>query len=402
MRGFKAWNIINNLLGGYTFGHVLWEPKLLVEELGHRGTETRVLGHSSINADDFPGARVMPAFLLHHREPVSSDPDWGYLENFVVHNMAFEQALGGLDRGLFNNALTMFLDMSERQMLGTVRWLSRFDDASRPRVAMMLQGQTDWSARNTALDMYGKVWAGRSDAFKQRVKLCVRSDVSATNYEPIFRARPHVLPSILGSTAREVRAAKERNGAQAGPLIVSFLGGARPERGAGFIPDVVKQCTPLGIRFLVQLTDPYGADPGLVDSVKALRDRPEVQFHDGKLPREQYNDWIAQSAVLLPYDAALYQSRSSGVYNEAKSLGAPVIVPAGTWMAEDVSRIGNGLVFEENTAASIAACIARVKDDLGGLRARAAAHAAGYSRENGADRCVDAVEALFAVSGEVH
>jgi hypothetical protein len=392
---FKAWNIINNLVGGNAFGHFLWEPKLLVEELRHRGAEARVLGHSSINADEFPGARVIPSFPLHHQEFISADPDWGYLENFVVHNMAFEKALGKVDQSLFSDAVTMFLDVGERQMLGAVRWLARFDDSSRPPAALILKGQADWSAANPALDMFARIWAGRSNAFKQRVKLCVRSDMSAAKYEPIFRARPYVLPSILGSTEREIRAAKERNGAHASPLIVSFLAGARAERGAGLIPDVVKQCAPLGIRFLVQLTDPYGADSGLVDSVRALRDRPEVQFHDGRLPRDQYNDWIAQSVVLLPYDAALYQSRSSGVYNEAKSLGAPVIVPAGTWMAEEVSRIGNGLVFEHYTAASIAVCIGRAKDDLGALRARAAAYAADYSRQNGADRCVDAVEALF-------
>jgi len=395
MRSFKAWNIINNLIGGHTFGHVLWEPKLLAEELGHRGTETRILGHSTIDANDFPGVRVLPAFQLHHREPVSTDPEWGYLENFVVHNMAFEKSLARLDSGLFDNALMMFLDMSERQMLGTVRWLRRFDDTTRPHVAMLLQGQRDWSSRNTALEMYGKIWAGCSNTFKSRVKLCVRSDMLAANYEPIFRMRPHVLPSILGPTEREVRATQERNGAQTGPLLVSFLGGARSERGVGLMPEVVRHCAPLGIRFLIQLTDPHGADSGLLDAVKALRDRPDVRFHDGKLSRDQYNDWIAQSVVLLPYDAALYKTRSSGVYDEAKSLGAPVIVPADTWMAEEVSRIGNGLVFENHTPASIAACIARAKDDLEGLRIRAAAYAASYSREHGADRCVDAVEALF-------
>ncbi len=396
---FKAWNIVNNLIGGYTVGHVLWEPKLLVDELRHRGTETKVLGHNSIKIEDFPGARAIPAFQLHHRAPVSTDPEWGYLENFVVHNMAFEKSLEKLEHGVFTDALTVFLDMSERQMLGAVRWLKRFDDISRPPVAMILQGQTDWSAANSALEMYGKIWAGCPDAFKERVKLCVRSDMSAANYEPLLRIRPHVLPSILSPTEREIRAAKLRTGSQTGPLVVSFLAGARPERGTSLIPDVVKLCAPLDIHFLVQLTDPLGADPQLVGAVKALRDREKVQFHDGILPRDQYNDWIAQSLVLLPYDAALYQSRTSGVYCEAKSFGAPVIVPAGTWMADEVARIGNGLVFEERTAHSIAACVARARDDLAGLRARAAACAAEYSREHGAERCVDAVEALFTGKG---
>ena len=260
---------------------------------------------------------------------------------------------------------------------------------------MILQGQSDWSAANPALEMYAKIWAGCSDTFRQRVKLCVRSDMSAANYKPLLRMRPHVLPSILSPTESEIRAAKLRTESQTDSMIVSFLAGARPERGASLIPEIVKLCAPLEIRFLVQLTDPLGAASQLVEAVKALRDRPDVQFHDGTLPRDQYNDWIAQSLVLLPYDAGLYQSRTSGVYCEAKSFGAPVIVPAGTWMADEVSRLGNGLVFKDQTAGSIADCMARAKDDWAGLRARAAACAAEYSRDQGADRCVDAVEALF-------
>jgi hypothetical protein len=64
-------------------------------------------------------------------------------------------------------------------------------------------------------------------------------------------------------------------------------------------------------------------------------------------------------------------------------------------MAEEVSRLGNGLVFEEYSAASIAKCIARAHAELPGLRARAAACAVEYRQQQGVDRCVEAIEGLF-------
>ena len=203
------------------------------------------------------------------------------------------------------------------------------------------------------------------------------------------------MPSALGPTEKEIRCSRERVGPQAGPLAVSFLAGARRERGTAFIPDVVEQCAPLGVRFLIQGSTRANRTAG-TELLSVLRNRSNVHFHEGDLPREEYNDWIAQSVVLLPYSPTRYQSRSSGVYLEAKSFGSPVIVPAGTSMAEEVSRLGNGLVFEEHNAQAIVRCIARAQTDLMALRERAAACAAEHQRAHGADRCVDAIEALFA------
>ena len=48
---FKTWNIVNDLLSDDIFGHYLWEPKLLVEELLHRETTVRIAGHRSIKPE---------------------------------------------------------------------------------------------------------------------------------------------------------------------------------------------------------------------------------------------------------------------------------------------------------------------------------------------------------------
>ena len=391
---FKTWNIIDDLLSHDSVGHHLWEPKLLVEELLGRGKAVRIAAHRSIKADQFPDTLTIPTFALHHEASVSRDEKWQHLENFVVHNLDYQKGLNSLDQNIFTDALTLFLDVSDQQLLGTIRWFSGFEAAKRPNVSIILKGQSDWSTRNRGLELSREVWSDCPPFFKEHVRVCSRSEMSAGKYAEILGVRPHVLPSALGPTEREIRRSRKRVGPQAGPLVVSFLAGARPERGVALIPDVVKQCASLGVRFLIQAIDAVNRTAG-VTSLKTLSGQPGVTFHEGPLPREEYNDWIAQSVVLLPYSLGRYQSRQSGVYLEAKSLGAPVIVPAGTWMAEEVSRLGNGLVFEAYNAGAIIECIARAQAELTALRERATACAAEHQREHGADRCVDVIEALF-------
>src|SRR5262249_42869043 len=117
---------------------------------------------------------------------------------------------------------------------------------------------------------------------------------------------------------------------------------------------------------------------------------PNVELHVGTLEHDAYYDAIARSVVLIPYAPGTYQYQMSGVYAEAKFLGAPVIVAAGSWIAEEVKTLGNGLVFEECTATAIKACLERAQREFGVLRARAAFYAKKFSVENGPDRCVDA------------
>ena len=162
-----------------------------------------------------------------------------------------------------------------------------------------------------------------------------------------------------------------------------------------YIPDVVKLCMPLNVRFFIQAK--YEGHHDVLRLLTELRGLPNVELHEGVLERNQYHDAVARSVVLIPYNPVPYdKGRTSGVYGEAKFLGAPVIVAAGSWIAEEVKFFGNGLVFEEPTAAAIAACIARAQCEIGSLRKRATACAKKFSSENGPDRCVDMIKSLFA------
>jgi len=162
---------------------------------------------------------------------------------------------------------------------------------------------------------------------------------------------------------------------------------------------VVTLCKPLNIRFVIQAKKDGapGIDSGIdLHLLNALRGLPNVELHEGVMARDAYYDAIAKSVVLIPYAPNRYQWRTSGVYLEAKFLGAPVIVAAGSSFAEEVKSLGNGLVFEEYSPAAIAACIARAQREIGNLRERAAACAREFSATNGPDRCVETIESLFA------
>ena len=94
----------------------------------------------------------------------------------------------------------------------------------------------------------------------------------------------------------------------------------------------------MNVQFVIQVRP--GADPGFDGRILAeLHGRANVQLHQGTMPVEDYYNVIANSVVLLPYDANRYQCRATGVYVEAKCLGAPVIVSPGNWVAEEVRSL---------------------------------------------------------------
>jgi glycosyltransferase involved in cell wall biosynthesis len=391
----KAWNIIDTGLRTQSTGHHYWETKALTDELLLRRADVRIFTCKNAPIERFPGVRVHPTFSLYYYTSISNDPSWGVLENFVVHNRSFQRDLLQVEQSLFHGSLTFFPTLSEHQLLGTIRWLAHFDDHARPKAVVTLEALADWSESNPSARIYRSLWTNCPAAVKKNLVLTVRERGTAGQFYRLLGVRPHVLPSPLGAHEKRVQIAANVGASPHGPLLVSFVGGSRLERGTMLIPDVVKLCAESDVRFFIQAKS--RSDPGVdLGQLTALRGLPNVELHEGVLERDTYHDAIARSVVLIPYAPDHYLWRSSGVYVEAKFLGAPVIVAAGSWMAEEVKVMGNGLVFEDYSPAAIAACIARAQSEIGSLRERAKNCAREFSVENGPDRCVDAIESLFA------
>ena len=387
---FRTWNILDAGLHKESTGHHYWETKALTDELLARGTEVRIFSSKDAPAERFPGAVVHPTFSADFYANLSRR---SRIEDFLRHNRSFNESLSQLDRSLFVGALTYFPTISERQFHGAIRWLAAIKDVERPKTVVTLLTPTDWSMLSYPVWMYRMTWACCPKAVRKNLALTVRTSVAADQFRAVLGMNTHVLPSPLGAHERRKQIIDKIIPSSSGPMLVSFVAGARAERGSTLIPDVVKLCLQSNTRFFIQVKSESEEKPLFL---RALSNLPNIELHEGVLGRNDYYDVVARSVVLMPYAPNLYGWKASGVYIDAKFMGAPVIVPADSWMAGEVKAFGNGLVFDENTPEAIAACIVRAQSEIETLRERAAALAQRFSMENGPDRCADAIESLFA------
>ena len=293
---------------------------------------------------------------------------------------------------MFRDSLVLFPTVGEEQLLGIFRWLGALPQENGPKVALcLLPHRTAHSA-----GLYKTVWNDCPPALKEQIALFGRTpqlaELYATTSGMPARVFPYPIPEDLMAARRSWA------GGPDDPMVVSFVGGARLDRGADLIADVVRQCTGSGVRFFIQ--SQRGRDTTIDElGLAALSGLPHVRVHEGPLERPDYFREMANSVVLLPYQPHQYRWRDSGVYHEAMFLDAPVLVTAGTWMAEEVTSLGNGLVIEDHSAAAIVDSIARAQRELPALRAAAAQAGQDARERHGVARCVDAVAGAFGRSG---
>lgn len=391
---FKSWNIVDSGLNANAAGHHFWEAKTLADELVRRGETVRIFSHrNGPAAEQFAGAQVIPTFSLFLYNKISKDPVWSTIENFVVHNRTFLQELSSLDPSSFRDSLTLCTTIGENHLLAIFRWLETFPAGARPKVAVCLRTPSEWSKTNRSANFYRTLWKECPADIKKQVALFARTPQNAQMFETHagMPARVFPYPTPKDLLAMRPDAAPASNGA----MVVSFVGGARRERGGALIADVVRQCAGSGVQFVVQVRG--GEDSGLDARAlaSALSNQPHVRLLDGLLEREDYYRSIAGSVVLLAYQPNLYRWRDSGVYNEAKLLDAPSLVSAGTWMGDEVAALGNGLVIKEFSAAAIVDCILQAQRELPALRAATARVGQNYREKHGVERCIAAVANAF-------
>ena len=121
--------------------------------------------------------------------------------------------------------------------------------------------------------------------------------------------------------------------------VVAVMGGMRPEKGSARIPEILRACRKLvTVRFTIQMVN-EGLSPGDFASVMALTKEPSVIAILHELKIEEYaNAMKSADLALFPYDVIPYRQRTSAVFAEAVAYGKPVVVPGGTWLAQEVEE----------------------------------------------------------------
>lgn len=391
---FTSWIIVDSGLGKFSTGFNLWETKALVQDLVRRGETVRLVSHRNGPPQEaFAGAEIVPTFPLSAYEKVSNDPQWSTIENFVIHNRLFQETLARLDAAMFRGAIVWFPMVTITQLLGLVRWLSALPAETRPKAAINLfEPAGEWNGNNQTVQFYDTIWKGCPPDVKRTIALFSRTPVAAENFTKQLGVPVTVFPRALPERFLEARSAA---GEPSGRMVISFVGGARQERGCALIPDVVKRCAGTGVEFFVQVRG--GLDRGFNANVlTALSALPHVRIVEGALDYDVYYRTIGGSVVLLPYQPQQYRWRDSGVYHEAKLLDAPVLVTAGTWMADDVRTLGNGLVIEDFSVAAVVETIAQAKCELSALKSAAARVGREARKSEGVTRSIEALAGAFA------
>jgi glycosyltransferase involved in cell wall biosynthesis len=178
------------------------------------------------------------------------------------------------------------------------------------------------------------------------------------------------------------------------PVQVGLLGGARPEKGSHLIPAIIAATHQLGrIEFAVQIAN-EDLSPAALAELCGIEGQPGVRVAHGPLDLATYRTLLAGcDLILLPYDTTAYRRRASGPFIEACVMGRPVVVPAGSWMGDQVTAgKAAGVVYERNHPEAIAAAIMGAAAALPQLADLAKTHASGWERTMTRDPFLDWIE----------
>jgi len=129
------------------------------------------------------------------------------------------------------------------------------------------------------------------------------------------------------------------------PLIISYIGDARDEKGFQHLAQLVGDIRAAGFdsgkvrfRFQSNFNVPLGeAGSRIAKAELSLMSGDGVELLEGPFDSNEYTNLINTSDILLvPYDENNYYARSSGVFAEALIACVPVVYPVKSWMGREL------------------------------------------------------------------
>jgi glycosyltransferase involved in cell wall biosynthesis len=187
-------------------------------------------------------------------------------------------------------------------------------------------------------------------------------------------------PNVAGAGGKELRRKKETASRPTSRIVT--LGHANMPKGYHLLPEAIKHVLDSGSRatFFVhgtlESTDtPEGA--AVFDALSKMG--PGVVANNEVLTSSEYLSRLLEADILLlPYDSEIYETRGSGLFNEAREIGIPVVATRGCVFAQPAFDEGWGIEIAERNGPGIAQAILAALRRLPDLSARAEEAAAKY------------------------
>lgn len=194
------------------------------------------------------------------------------------------------------------------------------------------------------------------------------SEPLTRDYSAVSRANIVTLPIPIPPEVFEGPVPADRGLRREFPALVSgsrpllgYLGDARASKGFDLLvtslPSLMAAAP--AATFIIQCPPAAsGGEATESTDVATLRrlagERPDrIIAVPRRLTVEEYGELVQSvDGVLLPYRREGYVEPTSGILAEALALGKPVVAPAATWMAEQLTEAGAGVVFDSGSIES--------------------------------------------------
>lgn len=199
----------------------------------------------------------------------------------------------------------------------------------------------------------------------------------------------HVLPIPHG-----LHLVNKPSRAENAPLTLSYLGGARGDKGFHRIPALIAELTTnptMKNRLHFQIQTTFGIsreEPLMAKTKQALRGFPHnlVTLLETPPDEEEFEKaLLATDILLLPYDRAAYERRSSGLLIQALAAGIPAVIPSHTWLSS-VAPPGACAIYERDT--DLSATVMNAVETIDHLAVHAKKSAPRFALHNTAETLV--------------
>ena len=336
----------------------------------------------------------------HHTE---ADPICGWLKAFEIIWQATLEDLGFVKEPSPDD-LIYWNSAFPPQLVALTHWLKRLPDARRPKVILELnldsgieagrdeEGKLQFQVPDPRLKQRPTLWRYAAlllndPGLRDRIKLINYEATTIAGYEYLMKQPVEAwVPPFAGLEAAHSRVGKRA-------FAIGILGYQREEKGFKLVPELVKRLLDArrDIAILV-----HNCDPAFMADVQAeLRKMAScfdrLVLREGPLAPGGWERTLAScDLILCPYDPVAFETRCSGMLNEAIANAIPVVVPAKTSLSRMLEDFGSpGAVFESWSACSVAAAVNTVLDAYDGHAQSAFDASVRWRQEHSVDQLVE-------------
>lgn len=378
-------------------GHHATFARLVRDECARRGLGCTAVGLRRI---DHPPAGIEIRNLFR----TSAYAKLGYGDPLVqlrALNREVREDLSGLGPdALRPGTLLLVPTLTSRIALGVAEWLASLPPDA-PPAALILMFPPGWSgddaARAADLAIYTEAMRTLSELPPGRVTLFAETEPVAGVFERLGAPPVRMLPwPVMLAEPEEPELCFDPGGL---PAHVVHLGYTKMAKGievlAAAIPRVLAARPGVSVTVQANYWDPTGVEP----SVRAISEMGgRVRVLRGPLPPDAYAARLREAdIVVLPYQSRHYAGLGSGIFAEAASCGKIIVLPSGTWIAEQAANWDLGAVFfDRHDPEALSRAVLEAIDRRDELLARAARARPGWAADRSPAAFMDRVLAAGA------